>query len=380
MKRQHKLIGLAAVIVVAIAGLVVVNLQSSRDTGSPGAAAPTSSARPNAQESSASPTPESVAPSAGETSGATGTLIVFFSRAGHNYGGLDLEVGNTAQIAQFIHERVGGDIYEIVPVEPYDETTELARAEFANDVFPEIAGELPDADQYDTVFLGYPIWYGAQPMIVQTFMRDRDLNHATVIPFITHEGSGFGNSLAILQHTTRRPRSWTGSPSAGTACTTTPRQRATASTSGWTGWASSDAKKAAVLEPGGGVPPAARAHAQLSVHRRRAHEVPHLSDAHSRATASFDAVDVDVRRLAVVVAGVVAAADEVLVGAAMAGDEVVEHARVAAAAVQRAGQVLEVLALAVAACLVGVRRACTPSKVSWVTSCSGCRGARRRAR
>jgi hypothetical protein len=48
------------------------------------------------------------------------------------------------------------------------------------------------------VFLGYPIWWGEQPMPVQTFMRDHNLNGKTVIPFATHEGSGFGNSLSVL--------------------------------------------------------------------------------------------------------------------------------------------------------------------------------------
>lgn len=133
----------------------------------------------------------------------SGVLVVYFSRAGENYPSLDLDVGNTAQVAGFIHGRVGGDLFEIVPAEPYpesyDETTVQAQAELDEQVYPQIAGAVPGADRYGTVFLGYPIWWGEPPMVVQAFMRSRDLNGARLVPFVTHEGSGFGSSLEVLE-------------------------------------------------------------------------------------------------------------------------------------------------------------------------------------
>lgn len=148
-------------------------------------------------------------------------LIAYFSRTGKNYGDVNLEVGNTARIAQFIGDRTGGDLFEIAAAEPYpdsyDETTDRAQREQDDHIFPEIAGTVPDTAAYDTVFLGFPIWWAEQPMVVQTFMRDHDLNHATVIPFVTHEGSSFGNSLAVIKRYYPQARLVDGFAARGTA-------------------------------------------------------------------------------------------------------------------------------------------------------------------
>lgn len=195
MKKKYLIAGLVTLIVIAIGALIAINLSNARPQASQ-----TTPARPVA---TGTPTPHASAASPADPEEHSNVLVVYFSRAGQNYGGQDLQVGNTAQIAQFIHESVGGDIYEIVPADPYDgsyeDTLQRATEEQTDRVFPEIAGTAPDTSGYDTVFIGYPIWNGEQPMVVQTFLRDHDLNHATVIPFVTHEGSGFGNSLAVLR-------------------------------------------------------------------------------------------------------------------------------------------------------------------------------------
>ena len=87
--------------------------------------------------------------------------------------------------------------YEIVPQEPYpfsyDECCDVASQELADDARPALAGELPDVSAYDTVFLGCPIWWGSEPMVVRSFLDGVDLTGKTIVPFTTHGGSGLGS-------------------------------------------------------------------------------------------------------------------------------------------------------------------------------------------
>lgn len=131
------------------------------------------------------------------------TLIAYFSRAGENYAVGKIEIGNTARIANYIRERVDADTFEIVAKEPYpesyDETTARVRKEKDENACPEFLGEIENFEQYDTVFLGYPIWYGTMPMIMNTFLEKYDMSGKTIIPFSTNEGSGWGSSLTDLK-------------------------------------------------------------------------------------------------------------------------------------------------------------------------------------
>jgi flavodoxin len=202
MQKRSKLIALIVVVLAIFGSLAALNAHFAA-FGRSNANAPVpvhTDLPPQAGPSSPSDSPsQSGSPSKGSDSR---ILVVYFSMTGQNYGGRNLRVGNTEHVAQFIHERVGGDIYRIRTVHPYptnyDDIVSQAEQELDDHVFPEIAGDQPDTDDYDTVFLGYPIWWGEQPMPVQTFMRDHNLNGKTVVPFVTHEGSGFGNSLAVL--------------------------------------------------------------------------------------------------------------------------------------------------------------------------------------
>ena len=134
------------------------------------------------------------------------TLVVFYSRADENYadGGTEvLEVGHTKVMAGYIAEALGADTYEIVPQDAYpfsyDECCDQASAELADDARPSLAGDMPDVSGYRTVFVGCPIWWGSEPMVVRTFLDAVDLSGKTVVPFTTHGGSGLGSVPANLQ-------------------------------------------------------------------------------------------------------------------------------------------------------------------------------------
>ena len=133
-------------------------------------------------------------------------LIVYYSRKGENYwaGGVkDLEKGNTERVAEFVQEAVGGDLFEIQTVKDYPADyyacIEEAKAELRADARPEHQAYPESLDAYDTVFLGYPNWWGTCPMCVLTFLERFDLAGKRIIPFCTNEGSGMGVSEKRLK-------------------------------------------------------------------------------------------------------------------------------------------------------------------------------------
>ena len=135
---------------------------------------------------------------------AEGALVTYFSHAGENYNVGVVEEGNTAKLAKVIAEQTGADLFEIVPVvdypQSYDECLEVATAEQREGARPEYMGDVENWDQYDTVFIGYPIWWGEIPNIVYTFMENHDFAGKTVIPFNTHEGSGQSHSQRDIEN------------------------------------------------------------------------------------------------------------------------------------------------------------------------------------
>jgi flavodoxin len=127
------------------------------------------------------------------------TLVVFFSHAGENYSVGNIEVGNTKIVADYISEITGAEQFEIVADKDYDmpymELIEVAKQEANNRELPAMVGGLEHLDQYDTVFIGGPVWWGTYPQVMFTFFRDYDLNGKTIIPFTTHEGSGLASCV-----------------------------------------------------------------------------------------------------------------------------------------------------------------------------------------
>ena len=112
-------------------------------------------------------------------------------------------LGNTQYVAQLIQEMIDGDIFRILPQKPYptDHRTlvDLAREEQEQDARPAIAGKLEAPEAYDTIFIGYPNWWGDMPMILYTFLEQYDFSGKTLVPFCTHGGSGFSRTIQTIQ-------------------------------------------------------------------------------------------------------------------------------------------------------------------------------------
>lgn len=111
--------------------------------------------------------------------------------------------GNTKAVAEEIHKQIGGDLIEIVPATPYSETYNVcvakAKAEQVANARPAISTKIADFDQYDTVYLGYPNWWGSMPMPVATFIETYKLDGKKVAPFFTHGGGGVQRCMSDLQ-------------------------------------------------------------------------------------------------------------------------------------------------------------------------------------
>lgn len=111
--------------------------------------------------------------------------------------------GNTQNIARFIQQTTQCDVFRLVPEIPYpqeyNETVELAKQEYRNNKRPQFIGTLPNFDEYQTIFVGYPSWWGTMPMIFFTLFEQHTMAGKKIIPFTTHEGSRFGRSLQDLQ-------------------------------------------------------------------------------------------------------------------------------------------------------------------------------------
>lgn len=133
-------------------------------------------------------------------------LIAYYSRKGENYfSGTIKSVakGNTELVAEFIQKKIGGDMFEIDTIKnypaDYTECTNVAKDELRNKVRPELKNYLDDISSYDTIYLGYPCWWGLPPMAVFTFLEHYDFSGKKIIAFTTHEGSGFGGSVTQIK-------------------------------------------------------------------------------------------------------------------------------------------------------------------------------------
>ena len=135
-------------------------------------------------------------------------LISYYSRKGQNYVNGDIKnlaKGNTEIVAEFIQKAVGGDLFEIdtmkeYPID-YTECTVVAKDELRQKARPELKNYLASIDEYDTIYLGYPCWWGTMPMACYTFLEHYDFSGKTIRPFTTHEGSGLGGSVSQIKKT-----------------------------------------------------------------------------------------------------------------------------------------------------------------------------------
>lgn len=147
----------------------------------------------NLSEGETSYTPDESEPAAGEE---TYVLVAYFSAT-----------GNTENVARHIRTVLDADLYEIVPEEPYtgddlnysNDNCRANQEQNDPDVRPAIAGTLEHPEDYDVVFLGYPIWWGEAPKIMYTFLGSYDFDGVTIVPFCTSGSSGIGSSAENLQ-------------------------------------------------------------------------------------------------------------------------------------------------------------------------------------
>ena len=124
------------------------------------------------------------------------TLVAYFSAS-----------GVTASVAEKLSKAIGADLYEIAPEEPYtradlnwmDKKSRSTVEMEDRSSRPAIGTKVENMDQYDTVFVGFPIWWYREPSIIDTFMEAYDFTGKTVVPFATSGGSGLGDSYKNLQ-------------------------------------------------------------------------------------------------------------------------------------------------------------------------------------
>lgn len=132
------------------------------------------------------------------------SIVIYFSRGDEEYAVGNVPEGNTALLAQEIIKQTGADEFRIVPEQKYPEDymscVDLATTEKEQNLRPAYQDDVSLAD-YDTIYLGYPIWWGDLPMIVYTFLDNHaaELSSKTIIPFNTHEGSGNSDTYATLK-------------------------------------------------------------------------------------------------------------------------------------------------------------------------------------
>ncbi len=106
--------------------------------------------------------------------------------------------GNTEEVAQMIAEHTGGTLAEIQRAEEYGDLQEEAEVEILDGVHPEITVSVDSIEGYDTIFVGYPIWWDEAPAMIATFLAENDFSGKTIIPFCTSSSDDIGNSLHIF--------------------------------------------------------------------------------------------------------------------------------------------------------------------------------------
>lgn len=185
MKRTRGILGfvMAACLLGGLAGCGGQAAPARPASSSPASSAAADAASSEAAAASSVPAPED------------GVLVAYFSAT-----------GNTRAVAEKIAALTGGDLYEIVPAQPYtSEDLDWRNSQSRSsqemddpDARPEIAGSPVEMDGYGTLYLGYPIWHGQAPRILSTFVESCDLEGVRVIPFCTSGSSGIGSSADSL--------------------------------------------------------------------------------------------------------------------------------------------------------------------------------------
>ena len=197
---------------------VLATACSSADTnGTPQSSSTTSSTSPSSPENgSDSSDSQGGDETAGDNTQNGKILVAYFSRVGNTVweDGVDavssasLNVqngefyGNAQLLAQMAQQVTGGDLFLIQTVETYPsgyrDTTDQASVEQSNNARPALASHVENMEQYDTIVLIYPNWWGTLPMPLYTFLEEYDFSGKTILPLCTHEGSRMGSSVSAI--------------------------------------------------------------------------------------------------------------------------------------------------------------------------------------
>ena len=171
-----------------------VESSMSEETSVPEESQPESESAQHDETEETEPVPE-----AGTEAEGTKVLVVYFSAT-----------NTTEGVAEHIANGLNADLYEIVPEDPYtdadlnynDNNSRTTIEMNDPNARPAISGSVENMEQYDIVFIGYPIWWGEAPRIVSTFVESYDFSGKTIVPFCTSGGSGIGSSATNLEQLT----------------------------------------------------------------------------------------------------------------------------------------------------------------------------------
>ena len=135
------------------------------------------------------------------------TLVAYFSRADENYfnGKLEyIDIGNTQKLAEIIVSKTNADVFKIEMEKPYSKKYQKcideAKADQKQNARPKLIAMPESIEKYDTIYLGFPNYWGTMPMAVFTFLESFDFSNKIIKPFCTHEGSGMGRSQIDLKN------------------------------------------------------------------------------------------------------------------------------------------------------------------------------------
>lgn len=178
---------LALVLIIVVIGIVAyINLGGNNENSNTTQDQASSENQLN-NEDVAQPTNGETEENSNQENGSDKTLVLYFSMS-----------GNTERVANFIHEAVGGDIIKLETEQTYpsdyNELVDYAQEEQRENARPTLSTKIDNIDEYDTIFLGYPNWWGDMPMPIYSFLDEYDLSGKTIAPFITHGGSGLSGT------------------------------------------------------------------------------------------------------------------------------------------------------------------------------------------
>lgn len=192
MSAKSKFIKVSAFILMAVMLFALTACGAKQDNSSQSQTEQQSSAATEKQSSASSNEQSSASDKAADTSTNSGkTLVVYFSAT-----------GTTKGVAEKIASVTNADTYEILAAQTYteadlnwnDKNSRTTKEQNDKSVRPEIGSDKVNLDGYSTIFIGYPIWWGEEPRIMDTFVESYDFSGKTMIPFCTSGGSGIGSS------------------------------------------------------------------------------------------------------------------------------------------------------------------------------------------